>query len=483
MSADQDWKSEWEAPGDGGDGDGGSGLPEFLLDPLGVIRRRWLWMALVLLLGIGAAAGVGLSQRLTYVAEGTVLITSQVIPEDFVRSTVREDSLSHINAIVGQVVSRQNLGKLVERFDLYPSDGGRDAVRDPVTEMREDVAIYPRDDLDRGARQRFSTSQVYVISYEAPDPEIAASVVNELAGFFTAANIAMRNQQAELATRFLRRELERAEKALREQDRVVTEFLQEHRGGLPSELTTNLARLERLQAQRQSLATQIDAAEGRVILLRAEEGAQDDDTSPTPQDRLLELQDELRARLAVLTEEHPNVLALRRQIESLEAQLAAADAPESPEARERAARLAEEQRQLGLLRSQLAETGEQIAAIDERVQKTPIRTEQLSALQERAGVLRENYLEFLRKVQEAELAQSLESAQQGARVSVLDRAMPPTSPKRARWKILFLGVVAAFGASVAVGILLELVDPVVVNSRQLESIVERPVLGSIPTIS
>jgi uncharacterized protein involved in exopolysaccharide biosynthesis len=174
---------------------------------------------------------------------------------------------------------------------------------------------------------------------------------------------------------------------------------------------------------------------------------------------------------------------LRRQIESLEAQLAAADAPESPEARERAARLAEEQRQLGLLRGQLAETGEQIAAIDERVQKTPIRTEQLSALQERAGVLRENYLEFLRKVQEAELAQSLESAQQGARVSVLDRAMPPTSPKRARWKMLLLGVVAAFGASVAIGILLEFVDPVVVNSRQLESIVERPVLGSIPTIS
>jgi len=410
MSADQDWKSEWRTAGDDGDGAGSSGLPEFLLDPLGVIRRRWLWMALVLLLGIGAAAGVGMSQKLTYVAEGTVLITSQVIPEDFVRSTVRQDSLSHINAIVGQVLSRQNLTKLVERFDLYPGDGGRDAVRDPVTEMRKDIAIYPRQDLERGARQRFSTSQVYVIRYEAPDPEIAADVANELAGFFTAANIAMRNRQAELATSFLRRELVRAEKALREQDHVVTDFLQEHRGGLPSELTTNLARLERLQAQRQSLATQIDAAESRIILLRADVGAHDDDDTPTPQSRLFERQTELEAQLAVLTEEHPNIITLRRQIERLEKQLAAAEVPESPEARERAARLAEEERQLSLLRTQLEETAEQIAAIDERVKQTPIRTEQLSALQERAGVLRENYLEFLRKVQEAELAQSLESA-------------------------------------------------------------------------
>jgi uncharacterized protein involved in exopolysaccharide biosynthesis len=112
-----------------------------------------------------------------------------------------------------------------------------------------------------------------------------------------------------------------------------------------------------------------------------------------------------------------------------------------------------------------------------------MRAEQLAALQERGGVLRENYVEFLRKVEEAQLAQSLESAQQGARVSVLDRATPPMTPKRPRWKVLALGLAATFMLSVGTGILLELVDPVVVSAHQLASIAERQVLGSIPTVS
>jgi hypothetical protein len=37
--------------------------------------------------------------------------------------------------------------------------------------------------------------------------------------------------------------------------------------------------------------------------------------------------------------------------------------------------------------------------------------------------------------------------------------------------------------SLGAGFLLELVDPVVVNARQLASIAERQVLGSIPTVS
>jgi uncharacterized protein involved in exopolysaccharide biosynthesis len=477
MTADHNQGSDyddWVPPADEA-GDGGPGLPEFLFDPLGILHRRWLWMLLALLLGITASVGVAWHQQPVYVAEGTVLITSQTIPEDIVRSTVSQDSLAQINAIVGQVLSRHNLETLIRKFQLYSNDAD-------VVLMRRDVSIQPRDDV-RGGSRGVSTSQIFAITYECDDPETAANIVNELASYFMAANIAMRSRQAELTTSFLLRELESAEKELREQDRLITEFLQEHRGGLPSELTTNLARLERLQAQRQSLASQIDAAEGRIVLLNAQEIASREDDVPTPQSRLSELQAQLHAALAVLTEQHPNVIALQRQIARIEEQVAAMELIESPELRERAAVVAQAQRQLKLLRSQLADTAAQIAAIDERVEETPMRAEQLAALQERGGVLRENYVEFLRKVEEAQLAQSLESAQQGARVSVLDRATPPMTPKRPRWKVLALGLAATFMLSVGTGILLELVDPVVVSAHQLASIAERQVLGSIPTVS
>ena len=51
--------------------------------------------------------------------------------------------------------------------------------------------------------------------------------------------------------------------------------------------------------------------------------------------------------------------------------------------------------------------------------------------------------EFLRKVEDAEMAQELESAQQGGRFTLVDEAEPRMNPKRARWKYLAAGLAAS----------------------------------------
>jgi len=97
-------------------------------------------------------------------------------------------------------------------------------------------------------------------------------------------------------------------------------------------------------------------------------------------------------------------------------------------------------------------------------------------------VLRENYLASLRKVEEAELAENLETAQHGAQIEILERARPPASPKLSRWLLLAAGVALSFGLAVGVAVLLELVDPVVLNARQIEDLIDRPLLGSLPRV-
>ena len=42
------------------DYEGGGGLPDFLRDPFGIPRRRWIWMLLGLVVGLGATAGYAL---------------------------------------------------------------------------------------------------------------------------------------------------------------------------------------------------------------------------------------------------------------------------------------------------------------------------------------------------------------------------------------------------------------------------------------
>ena len=85
----QDPARPWELPAEE---DESLSLPAFLSDPVGVLKRRWRWAALALVVGLVATTAATLMWRPSYVAEATVLITSQQIPEDFVRSTVRDSS-------------------------------------------------------------------------------------------------------------------------------------------------------------------------------------------------------------------------------------------------------------------------------------------------------------------------------------------------------------------------------------------------------
>ena len=76
-----------------------------------------------------------------------------------------------------------------------------------------------------------------------------------------------------------------------------------------------------------------------------------------------------------------------------------------------------------------------------------------------------------------------EAAQQGARFSIGDLAVPASKPTKARMKFLMIGVLASFALAAGVGLLLEALDPVLVSRTQIESLSGLRVLGSAPRLS
>jgi uncharacterized protein involved in exopolysaccharide biosynthesis len=445
------------------------GLPDFVSDPVGLVKRRWRWMVLgtagafVIL-----AAAILLLIRPGYLATATILVNSQDIPEEFVQSTVEEDSFEQINALVGAVLARDRLADLVERHDLYPDLRGEVDFVELLSAFRESVTIEEQQGI--GRQERNVTSKLFTVSFVASEPDVAALVANEIADALTTESIRIRQEKASLTTEFLQKQMETIERELREQEGKVTEFQQAYRGELPSELESNLRKLERLQGQRQSLALQIAEAETRLATL-----AGDQLPAGSPESRLADLRQRHAEEAAVHTEEHPNVVSLRRQLDAVEAELAGGGGSSYSLA-------ASTDRTIRELRIQLASTEAEIGEIDSRVGLTPARQEELYALEQKTEVLRTNYLEFLHKVQEAQLAESLESAQKGEHVSVLDRATPPSAPERSREKFLAIALVLSLGAGVGLGMLFEIIDPVLFSARQLEDRYDMPVLGSVPRI-
>lgn len=449
-------------------------VPDFLRDPLGVIRRHKVWMAIALLFGVAATLVYVATKKPYYVAKATILVTTQQIPEDFVQATVVENSLQRVNAMLGEVLSRQRLVSLVEKYDLYSELKDSHTLAEIVDLTRGDIEI--RSEPGLGPRVRNERAQVLGISFSHADPEIASAMANDLAGLFMVESIRSRTQQARLTTEFLRAELVRAEKSLRDQNRAITEFREGYRGELPSDLRANLGRLDRLQQQRQSLEHQITQNETQLAMLAA--GVDPN----SPEGRLASLQAQLREALGVWTEEHPEVASLRRRIGEVEAEIDRLALGGYATRSSRPVLFAAAQKNLAKLRQSVAETESEIRQLDTRVERTPARAEELAALEERESVLRETYLEFLRKVQDAELAESMESAQQGERFSILDRAEPPTQPATKRRKHLVAGFLGSLLLSLAIGFAREALDPVFVTAEQVTRATDIPVLGAAPHI-
>jgi uncharacterized protein involved in exopolysaccharide biosynthesis len=380
---------------------------------------------------------------------------------------VRSDSLANINAMVGQVLSAENLSKLIDSNGLFPDETDRPRI-DLVNRLRSRI------EMSSQSNQSYNTDAlVYEIYYESGDPDEAAQVANALASLFVEASLSRRNAQAKQTTIFLRRELESDEAKLREQSRLVSEFRRAHRGQLPDELATNLRKLEMLAALRESVTKQISDKENRITTLASTSVA-----APTENEVLLgELRKQLAQQTAINTDDHPNVIALRDQIARLQGSDVKAGLQSGT-----ATMIAAERRDIQSLREQLARANAEMAEVDKLVDLTPRVAEELGALEQKEQVLREDYLGALRKVEAAELAESLESAQQGGQVSVLDTASPPSSPLRPRWMVALGGLVGSGVLAVGVAVLLELIDPVIVGARHVRKLSDVPVLGSLPYV-
>jgi polysaccharide biosynthesis transport protein len=446
----------------------GGAIQDLLSDPLGIAQRRWIPMVTCAAIGLVVTMVTCSAWQPMYVASTTILITSQQISRDFVNAPVDADTLANVNAMVGSALATENLSKLIDNEHLF-ADEADDVERiDLVWKLRGRVVTEAMPSVSK-----HSNALVYQVSYESEDPEESSRVANALGALFVEESIRHRTAQATAAAEFLRGELARDEAALREQSRLVSEFRRNNRGTLPDELPTTLRKIDMLTAQRTSLTTQISAKEDRIASLAAGGNA-----ATESETMVTELQRELARQTALYTDDHPNVIALKERIARMQ------ETGQSMAQRGPTGRMIDlERRDIERMHGDIARIDAEVADLNLRVDATPGITEELDALAKKEKVLSEDYAISARKVEEATLAESLESAQQGGQVSVLDPASVPTAPDKPRWMIALGGLAVTVGLALGVAVLLELIDPVVVGAKQVAKLCDTPVLGSLPAVS
>nr|HDN01146.1 hypothetical protein [Deltaproteobacteria bacterium] len=443
-----------------------------------------------------------------YSTSTTIVVVPQRVPEAYIRSTVTGDIDERIRGIWQKVTSRTSLERIIEQFDLYAEAREGLPMETVVEVMRSKIKI----DSPRTAR-----TNAFILSYEGKDPIAVTRVVNALANMFIEENLKLRETQAKGTAEFLSEELEKVYSELKRREEALKEYKMEHMGELPEQRDSNLAMLQRLQEEVETLQENIRRAEDRKLLLQrqiAEErsnlslasdlsGSQEGGVTQAPT-TLEGLRERLKSLRIRYTDTHPDVVSVRNLIAKLEKeqnmQSPASDSEETEEEEESGAMvdagspansvIVGLQYQVKGLDFDIKASREacdkirkQIVVYQSRIENTPRREQELLDLSRDYENLRTSYENLLNRKIEAEQAAALERRQKGEQFRVIDPArVPETYIKPDVKKILAMALVLAAGAGLGLALGREYLSNVFYDPGDVKKALDIPVLACVPLL-
>jgi polysaccharide chain length determinant protein (PEP-CTERM system associated) len=446
-------------------------------------RRKWLALA-VFAVAFPGVLGMVVFLPNVYRANATVLVERQQVSEAFVRSAVTSEFETRLQTVSQEILSRARLGDLITRLDLYPEQRRRQPLEMVVERMRREIRL----DLKAVEQTNGRGSTIaFTLGYVGKDPEAVATVTNTLASFYIEENLRVRERQALGTAEFLRGQLGAMKKRLDEQERRVADFKSRHVGELSSQVTVNLATLERLNTQlRLNNDTQIRVMERQDALAKrlADSGASSPDAGA---DRLARLKRELTELRTRFSDKYPDVIRVTTEIATLERALAAdAARPASPPAplpglKDPRAALDAELRALREAETLLRAA---IATYQHRLENAPTREQQLQELSRDYDTTRELYASLTKRYEEAQITESMEQRQQREQFRILDPAIAPKQPAAPnRFRLGIIGLVFSASLAGAAVLVAERLDTSFHSLDDLRRFTSVPVLARIPRIA
>ena len=260
----------------------------------------------------------------------TILIEEQQIPQDFVRTTVTGVADERIQSLTQQILSRTRLWELIKQFNLYPKMRQKTTNEAVIDAMRDDIKIdtLSVDTLQKGKKGKGKQNNMtiaFTISYRGKNPVEVQKVAGNLASLYLEQNLKDRQEKAETTTKFLEAELKELDERLASLGKKITKFKEAHEGTLPELQSHNLSQAEHLENDIKQLENQIRASEdkksyfeGQVATINPDLPIAGHETSLDPKTQLYMLRVQLTAMLAKNSENHPDVIQIKKTIAGLE---------------------------------------------------------------------------------------------------------------------------------------------------------------------
>ncbi|MBN2687576.1 MAG: hypothetical protein JXR85_05310 [Deltaproteobacteria bacterium] len=517
----------------------------------GLIRRRIAVFLLVSIPVLIIATAIAFLLPPIYVSKSTILVESQQIPEEYVKSTVTGYVEERLQTITQRILSRPNLIKIINEFNLYSKMREQYASEIVLEKMRKDIKL---ETIQAGEKRgRGSTTIAFTLSYEGEDPGTVQKVANVLASLYLEENLKKREAQATRTTQFLEQELNHLKEQIDEYGTKITKFKQAHIGELPEYNQINLQALNQLRRDHEQNSVQIRSLQERKVYLEGQLASlksvptistTDGETAVTssPEERLSALRLQLITLRSSLSEKHPDVIKLAREIAELETQVEdtkgtstkvrrmnelrqklltmkaqlgtqhpdviklskeidalsdeidqsrngssrsslVLDNPQDPNVRMMKTQLETIDIEMGNLLEAQKKIKNSMGSYQQKIEKAPLIEKEYSNLLADYENAKLKYNEIMSKLLEAQVARGMEETQHGERFTIIEPAIRPEAPEKPdRKKFLLMGLFLACGLGGGLAYVRETMDHSIKAAYELNGMAHIPLLSSIPLI-
>ena len=410
------------------------------------------------------------------------------------RTEVSEEELQSEAELIK---SRDLLGKVVVACDLQnlgpnslwnrAEGNGEQKVSRAVLKLENDLTVQP-----------IKLTNLISVSYKSTDPQLAAKVLNSLAGLYLEKHLAMHRAPGQFE--FFQQQSEEYRKALANAEEKLTSFSRDQGVVNPTlEKEISVRKLAEFEAETKEARATVAESRQRIATLEAQLAILPNRqttqvrTSDNPQlmqnlkSKLLEL--ELK-RTELLTKFEPTyrpVQEVEEQIAQTRATITAAEkAPLRDEVTDRDPTYEALRSELAKSKTELAATQARASAISSLIRTYRTESQQLDRKEllhqdmlRTAKADEENYMLYLRKEEEARISDALDR-QRFSNVVVAEPATVPFTPQGRRLLVVVLGALIACLASVMLAFVMDRSDPSFRTPEEVESFLGSPVVAAFP---
>ena len=454
-------------------------------------RRRWWGVVVAWLVCI-----VGWTWVMTipdrYEASARVYVDTQSLLGPLLSGlAVQPNVQQQINLMTRQLVSRPTLEKVARMTDLDVKAKTPEQTEAMLNGLASKIAI-----ADAGREN------LYTISYQDPNADLAKKVVQSLLTIFVETSLGKTRQDISSSARFIEEQLQQYQQKLTDAENALTEFKRKHIGMMPGQGGDYYAKLAETAAQlRQAQLDQQEAVNRRNQLKRqlADEepelnaAAAAVSTHSEIDGRIQALEKQMDQMRLQYTDLHPDIQSTKRLIEKLQAQkkIDLADRKADPSGariqnpvyQQLTIAIAEADATVSSLGARVAEYQRRYGELRNASNMIPQVEQEYTQLMRDYGVYRQNYDALLSRRESVTMSGEVESKTDTVDFRVIDPPFVPGQPAFPnRPLLLSLVTLGGLGAGIAVAFLLSQLRRTVTDRRVLRELTGLPLLGAVSRV-